>query len=213
MRYDLKKEREKRGIPIKYIRDNVPGVSQKQYNICEKQGEVNATTLYLLHKYCGYELPKDYHKYDISTIKMNCTLRGYPVGKFFAAFSEKTGVSVHWIIRHWQKETLVSLYDYKDVIDELIPEIYVPCIMEEDCVKVFGENTDIFPMLNTKYYYWKLYTDTLKKEGIVAAKSETDAIKKLESWYPCKLDEHYEIVKCTDILESDIGVFVKSNID
>lgn len=209
MKYDLKKEREKKGLYLKYIRHNVPGLSSDRYSKLEKKGEIDPSLLYLLHKHCGYELPEDYHKYTMTTIKINCSLKNIPAKKFFEEFCAKTNNPILWITRLWQTKNFISLYDYKDVIDEIFPEIYIPCTIEDNCVKIYGENNVVFPINDTKYYWWGLYTDTLQKEGIVAATSSEEAFMKLERYNPCKIDEYYEIMEETDAIHSDIGVFIR----
>ena len=215
MRYELKKERNKRDISGDYIKENVPGLSKAHYLKLEKQDDVNATTVYLLHQYCGFPLPDEYHKYSIASIRMNCALKDINTVDFFNLFAEKTGISYHWIQRKWREEKYTSLYDYKEILDEILGCIYTPCCIKyDDTVAFYGENDIVFPVKNSIYYYWRLFKhNRLKKEGIVVAKSKESALKKLEEWYMCDVDEFFYLCASTDTIESDIGVVSEGAIN
>lgn len=210
MKYDLKKERTQKGVLNKYIGDNVPGLSKGAYSKFEKEGNIPANMLYLLHKYCGFTLPDDFHKYDMTTIKVNCIINNLKAGEVLERINKKTGISMTTLNRYWQKKELYSLYDYKDVVDELFSEIYVPCIIDGKTAREYGMESKIFPVDETRFYRWKYIKDeAVLKEGIVAAKSKENAVEKLERWHLCNVDEYFEVYAETEAIKSDVGVYAE----
>lgn len=214
MKYELKKERNKRDIISQYVRENIPGLSKAYYLKLEKQDDVDATIVYTMSKYCGFTLPDDFHKYSIPSLRMNCYIKKIITFDFFDMFAEKTGMSYHWIKRKWIEDKYISLYDYKDAIDEILGEVYVPCCVVDDTIKFYGEPNNVFPVADTLYYCWRLHrNNTVLKEGIIAAKSKESAEKKLNEWYCCNIDEFFHVYASTNVISEDIGIFEKNGIE